>query len=247
MGLSHQTSLGGAAEEVESCGHAFEDRLGALKRQGQNEGVIRVGPGGDEKGDLPPALGEIDVDVTEISLEPLAGKMPQRNERFALSTAMLEHITLHLGVAAAVAVLIAEATIHLRRGMPLLGRGGFIIDQDLVDDRRDGTQERSRAGSGPGGQWRFSMVEGMPNGFSRVIELSGDLPDGHAIAPSSPNRAVVIHRKHFLCLRASEPIPVGTFTIHGCARVGPSYALILPPGGSLLRAHFQSFTSWPTA
>src|SRR5208337_2813207 len=83
------------------------------------------------------------------------------------------------------------------------------------------------------------MVEGMPNGFSRVIELSGDLSDGHAIAPSPPNRAVVIHRKHFLCLRASEPIPVGTFTIHGCARVGPSYALILPPGGSLLRAHFH--------
>src|SRR5271166_2728810 len=164
---------------------------------------------------------------------------------------MLEHITLHLGVAAAVAVLIAEATIHLRRGMPLLGRGGFIIDQDLVDDRRDGTQERSRAGSGPGGQWRFTMVEGMPNGFSRVIELSGDLPDGHAIAPSSPNRAVVIHRKHFLCLRASEPIPVGTFTIHGCARVGPSYALILPPGGSLLRAHFQphppDLTSHPSS
>src|SRR5271166_2780752 len=83
------------------------------------------------------------------------------------------------------------------------------------------------------------MVEGMPNGFSRVIELSGDLSDGHAIAPSPPNRAVVIHRKHFLCLRASEPIPVVTFTVHGCARVGPSYALILPPGGSLLRAHFQ--------
>src|SRR5208283_381247 len=83
------------------------------------------------------------------------------------------------------------------------------------------------------------MVEGMPNGFSRVIELSGDLSDGHAIAPSPPNRAVVIHRKHFLCLRASEPIPVGTFTIHGCARVGPSYALILPPGGSLFRAHFH--------
>src|SRR5271157_4193504 len=87
------------------------------------------------------------------------------------------------------------------------------------------------------------MVEGMPNGFSRVIELSGDLSDGHAIAPSPPNRAVVIHRKHFLCLRASEPIPVGTFTIHGCARVGPSYALILPPGGSLLRAHFQASIS----
>ena len=152
MGLSHQTSLGAQPKNSKAVDHAFEDRLGALKRQGQNEGVIRVGPGGDEEGDLPPALGEIDVDVTEISLEPLAGKMPQRDERFALSTAMLEHITLHLGVAAAVAVLIAEATIHLRRGMPLLGRGGFIIDQDLVDDRRNRTQNRSRSRSGSGGR-----------------------------------------------------------------------------------------------
>jgi len=83
------------------------------------------------------------------------------------------------------------------------------------------------------------MIEGMPDGFSRVFELSGDLSDGHSIAPGPPNRAVVVHRKHFLCLRASEPIPMGTFTIHGCARVGPSYALILPSGGPLLCAHFH--------
>jgi hypothetical protein len=85
------------------------------------------------------------------------------------------------------------------------------------------------------------MTEGMPDGFAGVFELSGDLSDGHSIAPGPPNRAVVVHRKHFLCLRASEPIPVGSFTIHGCARVGPSYALILPSGGPLLCAHFQSW------
>ena len=69
--------LGNAAEELEGGDHAFEDRLGALERQGENEGSVGVGPGGDEEGDLPPAVGEVDVDVTEIGLEALARKMRQ--------------------------------------------------------------------------------------------------------------------------------------------------------------------------
>src|SRR5258708_39279979 len=105
---------------------------------------------------------------------------------------------------------------HLRRRVSLLGRSGFILDEDLFDDRLDRTQERSRPLSAPWDWQRFGMIESMPNGFSRVSELSGNLSDGHAIAPGPPNRAVVIHRQHFLCLRASEPIPVGKFTIHGC-------------------------------
>src|ERR1700722_5594741 len=54
-----------------------------------------------------------------------------------------------------------------------------------------------------------------------------------------PNGTIIVHRKHFLDLRAGESFRVGTFTIHGCARVGPSYALRLPPGGSLLCAQYQ--------
>ena len=94
LGVVPPDFLGDAAEELEGRDHAFEDRLGALKWQGQNEGIIGVGPGGDEKGDLPPALGEVNVDVTKIGFEPLAGKMSQRDERFALSTSMLEQITI---------------------------------------------------------------------------------------------------------------------------------------------------------
>src|SRR5208283_2539452 len=98
-----------------------------------NERTIRVGPSGDEKGDLPPTFGEVDIDVTKIGLHASARKMPQRNKCFSLSTSMLEHITLHLSVPASVTMLIAEATTQLRGGVPLLGRGSFVIDQDLVD------------------------------------------------------------------------------------------------------------------
>ena len=45
------------------------------------------------------------------------------------------------------------------------------------------------------------MLEGMPDGFSGVSELSGDLADGHAIAPCPPNGAVVVHGNHVLGLR----------------------------------------------
>jgi hypothetical protein len=48
------------------------------------------------------------------------------------------------------------------------------------------------------------MHERMPDGFSGVSELPGDLPDGHAIAPRPPNRAVVIHGNHVLDLRAGD-------------------------------------------
>ena len=122
LGLSHQTSLG-TAEELEGGDHAFEDGLGAFEGQRENEGIVRVGPGGDEEGDGPAALGEVDVDVAEIGFEPMARKMGQRNEGFLVPAAMLQEIALHLAVAAAVAVFIAKPTKHLRGGVPLLGRG----------------------------------------------------------------------------------------------------------------------------
>jgi len=49
----------------------------------------------------------------------------------------------------------------------------------------------------------------------------GDLSDGLAIQTRPPNGTVIVHRKHFLNLRAGERFRDGTLTIHGCARVGP--------------------------
>ena len=48
------------------------------------------------------------------------------------------------------------------------------------------------------------MVEDMPDGLACVSELPGDLSDGHAIATSPPNRAVVVHREHVLGLREGD-------------------------------------------
>ena len=71
-----------------------------------------------------------------------------------MATSMLEQVALYLGIAATVAMLIAEASEDLGGGVPLLGWGGLVVDEDLVDDRLDGPQqrrERSRVdGSGAG-------------------------------------------------------------------------------------------------
>ena len=100
LGLSHHTSLGNGLEELEGRDHAVEDGLGALDGQRQDEGGVGVGPGGDEEGDQAPALGEVDVDVTEIGFEPLTGEMSQRHEGFLMSAPMSPDVALHLGVTA---------------------------------------------------------------------------------------------------------------------------------------------------
>jgi hypothetical protein len=129
----------------------------------------------------------------------------------------------------------------LRGGEPLLGRGGLVIDENLVDDGLEWAELGSRPVPGQGLGMGVGMPEGMPDGLSRVSKLAGDLPDGPAIAMSPPNRAMVVHGHHVRALRGGEAFSAGTFTIPEGAGVGPTYALILPPGGCRLGAQFQLF------
>jgi hypothetical protein len=88
--------------------------------------------------------------------------------------------------------------------MALLGRGIFVVDQDLVDDRLERSQPGGRPVPGQRlGMW-VGMHEGMPDSSSGVFELPGDLSDGHAIAPRPPNCAIIIHGNHVLSLRVGD-------------------------------------------
>jgi hypothetical protein len=180
--------LGYGAKELEGRDHAFEDRLGALEGERQHEGGVGVGPGGDEEGDELAAVGEVDVDVAEIGFEALAREMTQGDERLLLAASVPEHVALHLGIPAGVVLFVAEAAKDLRGGVPLLGRGGFVVDQDLVDDRLEGAE--FRRGAIPARRNRLGMVEGLPDGDPGEVELPGDLADGLAIAPRPPNGTV---------------------------------------------------------
>ena len=152
---------------------------------------------------------------------------------------MLADVALNLGVAAEVTLLVTEAAVDLGGGVSLLGRGVFVVEEDLLDQRLERPQPGSGSVSGQRLGMGVRMREGMPDGPSGVTKLPGDLPNGHAIAISPSNRAIVVHGNHILALRAGESIHVGTFTITKGTEVGPAYALILPPGGSRLRDHFH--------
>ena len=190
--------LGHRTEELEGRDHPFKDRLGAFEGESQDEGGVGVRPGRDQKRHEPAALGEIDVDVPEIGFETLARQMGQRNERFLTAASVLAEVALDLSVPAAVGVFVAESPEELGGGVPLLGRCGLVVDQDLVDDRLDRPQERSESVPGRRQGIRLGLLEDFPDGVSRMPEFDRDLADGLAIASRPPNGSVVVHRKHVL-------------------------------------------------
>ena len=161
LGLSHQTSLG--TQPKNSNAATIPSRIASVRSKGsrQHEGGVRVGPSRDQERHEPAAIGEIDVDVAEIGFESFTGKMPQRDERFLIPASVLTQIALHLGIAAAVVVFVAEPPEDLGGGVPLLGWGDFVVDEDLVDDRLNRSQERSESIPGRREGVRLGLLENL--------------------------------------------------------------------------------------
>jgi hypothetical protein len=106
------------------------------------------------------------VDVPEIGFETLARQMGQGDERFLTLASMLAEVALYLSVTAAVAVFVAEPPEELCGGVPLLGRCGLVVDQDLIDDRLDRSQERGESVPGRRQGIRLGLLEDSPDGVS---------------------------------------------------------------------------------
>ena len=164
------------------------------------------------------------MDPAEIGLGASSREMARGDEGLSISPPVLEHVASDLGMAAGVGVPLAEATMDLCGGVPPLGRSPLVVGEDPVDDRHDRAEGRGLAGPGRRGRG-FGMVEGIPGGLARVSELSGDPPDGQAIATSPPNRAIVVRREHVPGLREGDSLPVGTFTLTEAATVGFSWTI----------------------
>jgi hypothetical protein len=120
------------------------------------------------------------------------------DEGLLMPDAFPPQVALDLGVAAGVAVLVVESPIDLGGGMPLLGRRGLVVDQDLIDDRVERPQDRSGSLVGPGVGPRFGLGQDPTDLPPGVMKGTRDLADGHAIASSASNRSVIVHRKHIL-------------------------------------------------
>jgi hypothetical protein len=74
----------------------------------------------------------------------------------------------------------------------------LVVDQDLIDDRRDRPQEWGEPIPGRRDGIRLGLLEDLADGVARMVVFAGDLADGLAIAPRSTNGTVVAHRKHVL-------------------------------------------------
>jgi hypothetical protein len=133
------------AEEVERLDEAVENGLGTLGGQRDGEGAVGVTPGRDQHGHLPTTIGEVHVDVSEVSFEPPAGRVVERDERLtSVATALLK-VSLDGQVAAGVVVFGDESAEDLRGGVPLLGRCGLILREDVVNDGPHGIEDGSRS------------------------------------------------------------------------------------------------------
>ena len=65
-------------------------------------------PDEQEDGDLPSALGKIDIDVAEIRLESLTWIPGERDEGFDMAASVLADITAHGIIASLVVMLVAQ-------------------------------------------------------------------------------------------------------------------------------------------
>jgi hypothetical protein len=95
-----------AAKESKRLGHAVQNRLGSLGRQGDREGTVGVRPGHDQHRHLLPPLGQVDVDVAEVGFQALTRILIEWNERLTQMPPTLAHIEPNALIAAREAVLL---------------------------------------------------------------------------------------------------------------------------------------------
>ena len=82
------------------------------------------------------------MDVAEIGLDAMPREVAEADEGLAMPPAVIEVVALDLGIASGISVLIAEATMDLGGGVPLLGRCVLLVGEDAIDDRLDRAEER---------------------------------------------------------------------------------------------------------
>ena len=188
---------GRAAEERQGLDRAVQDRLGLFARQRHHERGVRVGPGHHQDRRLAPSLREVDPDVAEVALGPLARLVGERQERLAPPAAPRSDVSPHLVVAAEVTFFIPQPTKKLRRQMTLLGRRLLVRGQNRVDPLlvdfgqhppRTRPAERVRLG--------FRRLKRLPDLSPGMAEGPGNLANAHPIPVCTTYPAVVFHLQH---------------------------------------------------
>ena len=191
------------AEEGERLDQAMQDGLGAFGRYSDSERAIGIAPGGEQHGNEPATIGEIDVDVTEVGFEPLSRIVVERDERHALRPSLGQQILPDALVAAGVVVLVAQAPENLGDRVPLLAGRVLVGPNDGVDDRLEGIDDRRHRPAlilcGLG------MSQDVANLPPRMMKLAGQLANAQLVdAMRLSDARKLVHLDH-------PPPPVAWF------------------------------------
>jgi hypothetical protein len=186
---------GHTAEEGKGFDQAVQDRFGAFAGQRQSERAVGVGPGHQEHGHLPAAVGKIDIDVAEVRFEPLARIVVERDEGLALRPSLGENVVTNALVPAGVAVLLTQAAHNLGDGVPLLARRIGIGAENLVDHRFEGIDDRRQGAACV--RFGFSLAKDLADLAPRVMEPFGQFADAHFVdAMGLSNACIFVHLDH---------------------------------------------------
>jgi hypothetical protein len=185
-----------ATKEGESLGQAVQDGFGALTRQGDGEGAVRVAPGDQQHGNELAARREIDVDVAEVGFETLAGIVGERDEGLGRPRRLRTDIEADAFGTAGVAVLVAEAAKDLGGRVPLLPRCLLIGAEDVVDEGLEWIEDGGRGrpltiGLGLG------LAEDLANLTAGMMEAACQLADAQLLDRVCPaDTCELVHLDH---------------------------------------------------
>ena len=147
------------------------------------------------------------MDVPEVGLGAMAGRVRQRDERLAAVEALLLQVAPDLVVAAGVVVLGDEPSEDLGGGVALLGRRGPVGDEDVIDDGAERPEGRCRARLGEGVRDRLGVGDRFTHGVPSDAQSEGDGADAVLVGVQPSDLGEVVHRSHPSPLRpASTPI-----------------------------------------
>ena len=149
------------------------EALGALARVGAHKEGVRVGQAHDREVGLAVLAGDLHGSLAEVELGA-AGRMGQGHVDLGGVAAQSRHRHLHLGDAARIAVLVAQALEDALGGVALLGWRLAIGGEDLLDGGQVGPQLGLGAGRLLAVAGRLAVGEDLLQGLVGDAVLPAD-------------------------------------------------------------------------
>lgn len=180
------------AKEGERLDEAEEDGFAALTGQRDGEGAVRVGPSHQEHRHLSAPLGEVHVDVPEVTLGALAGIVGERNEGLRRAPLLGANVETYPFLTTLVAMFVTQATKNLGGRVPLFAWRLLVRLQNGIDRCLERIENRRRRLTPI--RLGLRLPEDLANLAPRVMEATGQLPNAELLrGMGMANARVLVH------------------------------------------------------